>query len=962
MAPTVERYTITPPERFTIAPPSEQVERSETTVSGMEGSQFTITPPRKPLPYRILDILGQGVSELGEGYTAAANLFRGLVTGQPGKQVTAPEVFGAERALEERGPLAATIRDVAGALVDPLVLGGPLIGGVKRAVGAARTVKPPPTPIPPPPPTPVEHVAAGKWVIKPTTKEVFEPLPSGFVVKPTTKAVLEPIPSAAQGPTGRFVQEPEGILGTPAAEFKGPVETPTAPPFRVKIVEGEVYEPLPSGFRKKTVEGGTWVWQPDTTVTRTAYPKALEELKSGMPNLNPADPADIALRTTAKGQAQPPLPPPVTSISAELPLNQPIRLTTQVSNDAYTALAKLGPTGERAAGIRRQLEDVAEQGASQIKTDFEHFMDRTWGRRSGMDPKRLNPFSDVSMEKLWHITEPDKRNLVDVLYSEGRLAPINERVAKTAQFYFEKGTRPVSARAGEAQLEVLQADGSKIPVGSPTMFMPQQPVAPKLKQIMEPQTFNRLFNAAHARNPNLTKTEFRQHLQGYHATGPFEVATRYRGLENARTFDASVGGTESAYTNLKRFGYETDPYRALVRYAAKGLLRAEEKLASPELSLLQEQLAKDLPGTKWPQTVIERLKGSDIELMDKVGQGLFSTVMQLNNARLLQLATLGNLNQVIYTPARAGVLNTVKAMFTKDADEIAKRSGALFTNYMHDMSQAKDALGHYVQAQFRASGFSPADRVLRGLAAKTGDFQAQQYANRLMANPSDARARAVLKELRLDPDDIIQAGGLQMHHRLRAAQVFANETQGRATLQGLPLWAADNHPLAQSLLQYKRFLLNNATEMIRTIGNAPDFQTGLARAFRLGVGAEIVGELTKDASFLITHLESPFEPQRVSKPLREKLGPVAGRLVDNAIYSVASIPFALAASAIQGRSQFLEFLAGPTLAGVAQVATSPIQTGLRALPGPLGPIAGRAYTRPEPKVNFAPLRGFDLQP
>lgn len=946
-----DRFTITLPERFTVTPPEET-------------DRFTITPP----PERtFLEQIGAGVEHVGRGImsipgaptalnllTAPGEYLRGVAAGRPGERVSPAELLnlGERVSAGELSPLQASLRETAVGLADPLLF----LGGVPGLIRGLRGVKPPLPPVTPsPPPTPVEHAATGKWVIKPTTKEIFEP-----------------IPSQIQGPLGHFVEEPGPIIGTIAkgrAE-PGPLRGPSSAEF-----QGPVEAPITPAFRKKTVGGGVWEWQPDPTVTRTGYPQALDDLKSGMPDLNPADPADIALRATAKGQARPPSPSPTTAIRGEgplskgfglmepvSPLNQPVRLTTQVSNDAYSALAKVGPSGERAAVIRRHLEDVAEQGASQIKTDFEHFMDATWGRRSAVSLPRLNPFTDVSMEKLWKITDAEKRNLVDVLYSEGRVAAVNEKVAQTARVYFEKGTKAVSARANEAQLEILQADGSKIPVGQPTMFMPQQPVAPKLKVIMEPQTFNRLFNAAHARNPALTHTEFRRHLEGYHASGPFEVATRYRGLENARTFDASVGGTESAYENLKRFGYETDPYRALVRYSAKGLLRAEEKLASSELSLIQEQLAKDLPGTKWPQTVIERLKGTDIELMDKVGTGLFSTMMQLNNARLLQLATIGNLNQVIYGPARAGVLNTVKAMFTKDADEIAKRSGALFTNYMHDISQAKDPLGHYVQAQFRASGFSPADRVMRGFAAKTGDLQAQEYANRLMATPTDAKARAILKELRINPDDVIQAGGLQMHHRLRAAQVFANETQGRANLQGLPLWAADNHPLTQSMLQYKRFLLNNATEMIRTIKHAPDFQTGLARAFRLGVGAEIVGELTKDTAWTITHLENPFQEQRVAKPLREKLGPVAGRLVDNAIYSVASIPFALAASALQGRSQFLEFLAGPTLAGVAQVATSPAQTALRALPGPLGPIAGLAYKRPPQTVNFAPPKAFEMEP
>ena len=253
-----ERYTITPPERFTISPPEET-------------DRFTVTPPpsAKPLPYRMLDIMGKGAGAVGEEYTGLSNLFRGLVSGQPGKEVTPADLFGAEKALEERGPLAATIRDVAGQMVDPLILGAPLVGGVKRMLGAARTITPalvPPIP-PVPPQPPVEHAAAGKWVIKPTVKEIATPGSGKWIMKPTTKEVYEPLPYTAQGPTGRFVQEPEAQLGTPAAEFKGPIEAPTSPAFSKKTVEGKVWEWQADPPAKQTVEGGIWEWEPDPTVT-----------------------------------------------------------------------------------------------------------------------------------------------------------------------------------------------------------------------------------------------------------------------------------------------------------------------------------------------------------------------------------------------------------------------------------------------------------------------------------------------------------------------------------------------------------------------------------------------------------------------------------------------------------------------------------------------------------------------
>lgn len=104
-----------------------------------------VTLPSKPsFLQRGLDVLA-----MPGDYT------RGLITGQPGQRIDPAEFVnqmstgGTEQVLRERGPLAATIRETAASVVDPLLLAGPVIAGARRVVGAipqlARVPRPTPT-------------------------------------------------------------------------------------------------------------------------------------------------------------------------------------------------------------------------------------------------------------------------------------------------------------------------------------------------------------------------------------------------------------------------------------------------------------------------------------------------------------------------------------------------------------------------------------------------------------------------------------------------------------------------------------------------------------------------------------------------------------------------------------------------------------------------------------------------
>lgn len=154
---------------------------------------------------------------------------RGAIAGQMGKRLD-PSQFtdamsegGTEQVLRERGPLAATIRDTASSLVDPLLLAGPAITGARRLVGGigqiARQPKPIPTissePVPPiaPPPTPTIAPSQGALPIAPLASDVTIPKYAGSVnleriqsPDETKRIIMQASEQIAQSPSMTFEQ------------------------------------------------------------------------------------------------------------------------------------------------------------------------------------------------------------------------------------------------------------------------------------------------------------------------------------------------------------------------------------------------------------------------------------------------------------------------------------------------------------------------------------------------------------------------------------------------------------------------------------------------------------------------------------------------------------------------------------------------------------------------------------
>ena len=640
---------------------------------------------------------------------------------------------------------------------------------------------------------------------------------------------------------------------------------------------------------------------------------------------------------------------------------------SNLTDAATDALAKLGPNGERASILIERALDRSEQATGEAVARMRQIFEGEVGKRK----RSVNPFKAPSATKLYNLSREESDVLVDFLYQGGvpqgpaleafaALPPARQTVLRqTATRLFEEVSGPISSHPGLRDLKVLQADGSTIPVGAPSMFFPQQPVTASLNQMLSGSRFRKLFQAAKRKEPSLTEWEYRVQLMR-----SFDLTEqKFPGVENARIFDASFGGTVRPSKALREFGYETDPLRAYVRFAAGASRRGEFATVDDSLTALQDALRMDLATTNHPKfgdAIIDHAKGvAPRELLDTSVRGFWGGVMNANNATLLQMASLANLNQLTFAVSRGGMLNTLKAAGNAirglgQPNELAERSGALFINMVQEFANPSTTAGRLAMDFFRTTGFTATERNVRSFSVRVGEQYLKETVKRLKKNPKDTLARGRLRELNVNADEVVadlaQSGDISERNLLRGLQTFANRVGGREGLTGLPNFATSDKMLARVLLQYKKFALTNMVEIKRQVLNAPTAAEGARRMSRLLFGGAIIGEFVRDAQTLLTRFENPFTPDRVPKTLKGKIGPMAGRIVDDWLSATGNIMGMLAMATLQGERGLLQLAAPPALSSAIEVVTDPAKGLARRVPI-VGPQI-RELTRDEPTLKI----------
>lgn len=236
----------------------------------------------------------------------------------------------------------------------------------------------------------------------------------------------------------------------------------------------------------------------------------------------------------------------------------------------------------------------------------------------------------------------------------------------------------------------------------------------------------------------------------------------------------------------------------------------------------------------------------------KLESGIYKTVTDLNNWRLMTSFMLNNLANITPTVARVGEGNTLKGLSATLANfEIAKRMETLAGSTMH--TGTIDRSGASVA---KLLGIPASERFMRTWAGQTGRFTATQavdYLNTL--DPKSAaygRWKGLLDSLLgKDSTETIKKGSLTPDELDRASWTLAKDTQGIVNPGTMP-------PLAETIqfaplrlgvnlaLQYKRMAVLGMSSMMESLRLNP------ARTIRtLAITAPIIGELIGDAGSAI---------------------------------------------------------------------------------------------------------------
>ena len=617
---------------------------------------------------------------------------------------------------------------------------------------------------------------------------------------------------------------------------------------------------------------------------------------------------------------------------------------------ALDALARMGPKGGELSTLLRDYLNGVERKTSHVMMNVDADFARIWGRRGYWSQKHergYNAWKSYTMSDLYNISREDVDQLVDYLYTSGRIKPTGanaEKIIETADSYFQKGTRPVSSHEGVKMIPGrMMPDGTIHHVGDPSMFLPQQPLAAARRQLLDDRHLHDLYVASVKRGFKGSFDDYKDNMNKYLDRGAEQgdiKSARFGGWENSREFHADDFGRPSQV--LREYGYNSDPLRALFQYASGGYRRGDGLLLEKHANDLVNQIEREVPNSRYARTAVSRTIGVESQdVIDRLMPGFISKVIAANDASLLQLAALPQFNQMAFVVGRAGVMDTAKGItrwWREGPTGIPSHSGAMFTRFMNEFVTPRSRVGQFAVGSLRATGFPAADDWVRLVGAFVGEDHLRKMALKYIAEPSNMKVENIIRSLGVDPKEVLERASVITKYPTtpwsdirtledmaeKGAQSFANLTSGVRDVRTLPLWLTSNDPLIRLIAQYKKFLFNNAGEMIRQYRLYGPWTAGATAGTAIGIG-----EVTRDVQYMLTHLESPGFPaggyeneKRIAKPFRgaHAYSPLAARAIDDLVFGLGSIYFMLAYSALEGDPLRMAEMGMPAIGWVEPLA------------------------------------------
>ena len=613
-----------------------------------------------------------------------------------------------------------------------------------------------------------------------------------------------------------------------------------------------------------------------------------------------------------------------------------------------------GTLGNQMADLTDWVYGTRARDTARDITALDAALDQAVGKRKFWSKQKEN-LTQISGDNVfvkslgrhWNLSQADEEMIFNHLDSGG-VEPVTPRLQPVVDALFEKGSRPASADPGVQSLMVTDPlTGKKFPVGVPSKFMPHRPVTQMAKDALNDFHWNALYQRKGGQNLGITKEEFKQRVLAVLGYDQEVVAQKMRGLETARMLDlGALGG--SRYQWAKKFGLETDAYRAIAQYNAAARLRGNmAQIEKPMQDILNTIPAEDKAAREWLSLAHKRIMihDTDFDMTTDLSNTLRG-VSHVTDVLMLPLGGLANVSQVIYPIARGGVTNTLKGFgsMLSPADRlIVDRSGAMFPALLNEVTKPTGPMATLSSAAFRGYMLRPVDSFTRFFAGHVGNVAVKSYEAGFLKNPSSQRMQGLIRELGGDPVEILKAGKISDDMRLLMIQKFANGAAGVTDVRGVGLWLTSENPTYKLVNKYRNFSMANAAEINRTVLNAPDVRTGIERGVRLIAGAYAIGggvnELRKAITNSLMGAEAPKDKKGAAVIL-ERLALGLGAAHGMLLVQLAHNPANAVSNAV----------AGPAVGLIGRLAEDMYQTaaigpGWRSVDtlsslGPTGPIVG----------------------
>jgi hypothetical protein len=536
-------------------------------------------------------------------------------------------------------------------------------------------------------------------------------------------------------------------------------------------------------------------------------------------------------------------------------------------------------------------------------------------RSFGEDALRLRSYKKV-------LTPAEQVNLFDVL--DGQAKPVNNLVAKLSAFERQQ-LDDLAAEAQRLGIEV-RTDAGRVP------FKPRKDFAPHIyskeltsKIQTSPNFRNQLAQRFVDEGRATTFAEAEELVNGFKK---FKIEHRFGNLQAERKFD--LPGYEQSIEALEQY------YKgARFKLAETRLFGARDRIAKQLLSNIEKEGGDRI----YAREVWRRFVGLETfqnqETTKKVARAIanFETMTGIANPSTAVL----NSTQILSVPLRANIKSLAKGFITamrRGSSDDAVRSGALINDFRKELLGGGMDLSNLSDKLLRAGGFSATEQFNRIVSNEAG----QHFAREMFAIVKRASTKAddltklkpykALKRLNFNVESALKRGYLTKDDMLRAGKTIADETQLRARVLDIPLWASS--PEGKVAFQFKTFIFNHGRLLKKAIKDNP------ANLIYILGSAEIGGEFAQDIRALLKG-QDPFGEGR-PKGLN--------RLVDNlAALGAAGIFFDLWQSTVFGST--LGFFAGPGAQDVAAFIED-LTKAMRGDPTPLVkrttgkiPIVGR---------------------